>query len=103
MTEINTEINFEELLVQAVTGHPLSDFEDAKQAEIKEKCVKAFDDFIVARGRELFGEKTAYQIRDYMAGHDNPVSVTDIEAKVEQLTDEFFEKMEQAEAAEMAE
>jgi len=88
-----TETKFEDLLVKAVTGHEIEDFDEAKQAEIKAQCTAAYDDFIVKRGQEKFGDKVAYQIRDYMSGHDNQTVIADIEQKVTQLTDEFMEEM----------
>jgi len=88
-----TEIKFEDLLVKAVTGHEIEDFEDDKQDGIRAKCAVAYDEFIVKRGQEKYGDKVAYQIRDYMSGHDNAAVMVDIEQKVAQLTDEFMEEM----------
>jgi hypothetical protein len=103
-----TEMQFEDILVKAVTGYEIEDFVEERQAEVRARCAAMFDEFIVKRGKEKFGDKVAYQIRDYMAGHDNPMVIDDIEKKVGELMDEFVERMEtnnakEAEAAPVAE
>jgi len=87
------DVDFNDLLVKTFTGNEIEDFEISKQIEIKAKCNAAYDNFIIKRGQEKFGDKVAHQICDFLSGHDNPATIADIEQKVVELHFEFMEEM----------